>query len=161
MKKIILISGLVVALSLSSYARRTVAEGETHSALGDYKIQVDDKTLTINGKEHIPYVISYENSDVEVRVAIEMDKKCKKYYVISDNLSVQYVCNRKYFGVEKLDKEMERDGYKTSDAALNRVEYFRQKVITTDTNMRKDNTGLIAVYFPMLLENLDNMLASK
>ena len=161
MKKIILLAGLIVAVSLASYARKVVAEGKTYSALGDYKIHLDDKSFTINGKEHLPYVISYENSNIEVRVAIDMDKKGKKYYVISDNLSVQYVSNRKYFGVEKLDKEIEKDGYKTSDTALNRPEYFRQKVITTGSRWKQNKTELVAAYFPMLLDNIENLLATK
>jgi len=161
MKRIVLIAGLIVAVSMASYARKFVAEGKTNSSLGDYKIYVDNESLIINGKEHVPFVISYENSDMEVRVAIDMDRNGKKYYVISDNLSVQYVSNRDYFGVEKLDKDIEKEGYKTSDLSLNRNEYFRQKAITTNNKWRDDNTKLIAAYFPMLLSNVENVLAVK
>jgi hypothetical protein len=161
MKRIILVAGLTLAVSLVSFARKFVAEGETHSALGNYRIQVDEKSMFINGKEHVPYVITYENSNLEVKVAIDMDKEGKKYYVISDNLSVQYVANRNYFGVEKLPPELEKDGYKTSDAALNRLEYFHQKAITTNQGWKHDNTRLIAVYFPMLLNNSENVIAAK
>lgn len=161
MKKIVFLTVLVLVVSTSSFARRLVSEGKTYSALGDYKIHTGDKSLTINGKEHLPYIISYENSDMEVMVAVDMDKKEKKYYVISDDLSVQYVSNKQYFGVEKLEKEVENDGYKTSDEALNRVEYFRQKVITQDQKWRADNTRLVAAFFPMLLNNVENKLAVK
>ena len=161
MKKIILTAGLIVAVSLASFAKKFVAEGKTYSILGDYKIYVDDKSLSINGKEHIPFVISYENSDMEVKVAIDMDRNSKKYYVISDNLSVQYVSNRKYFGVEKLGSEVEKDGYRTSDLALNRPEYFRQKAISTDNKWKDNNTKLIAAYFPLLMSNLEYVLAAK
>jgi hypothetical protein len=161
MKRIILSALLVVAVSLASYARKFVAEGKTYSALGNYKIEIDDKPMFINGKEHRPFVISYENSDLEVRVAVDFDKKGKTYFVISDDLSVQYVANRHYFGVEKLAGDLEKDGYKTSDAALNRVEYFHQKAITTGYGWRRNNTKLIAAYFPMLLNNVENVLAAK
>jgi hypothetical protein len=161
MKKIFLTTGLILALGLGTYARVTIAEGKTNSALGDYKIEVADQHFMVNGKVHIPYVITYANSDLEVRVAIDMDRKGKKYYVLSDNLSVQYVSNKKYFGVERLDKELEINGYTTSDAALNRAEYFHQKFITTGQNWKKDNTELIAAYFPLLLENADKMVAAK
>jgi hypothetical protein len=161
MKRIVLIAGLIVAVSLASYARKFVAEGKTYSALGNYRIEMDNKSMMINGKEHKPFVITYENTNLEVRVAVDMDKEGKKYYVISDNLSVRYVANRKFFGVEKLAPELEKDGYKTSDAALNRVEYFHQKVITRGEGWRRDNTKLIAAYFPMLLNNIENVLAAK
>ena len=161
MKRFVLAAVLIVAVSFASYARKFVAEGKTYSALGNYKIEIDTKSMMINGKEHKPYVITYENSPIEVRVAVDMDKRCKTYYVISDNLSVQYVANGHYFGVEKLSKDLEKEGYKTSDAALNRLEYFRQKAMTTNEGWRRDNTKLIAAYFPMLLNNIENLLTAK
>ena len=161
MKRIILAAALIVAVSFASYARKFVAEGKTNSVLGNYKIEIDTKSMMINGKAHRPYVITYENSPMEIRVAVDMDKQGKTYYVISDNLSVQYVANRHYFGVEKLSKDLEKEGYQTSDAALNKVEYFRQKAITFNEGWKQDNTKLIAAYFPMLLNNIENLLAAK
>ncbi len=52
---------------------------------------------------------------MEVTVVVCKERKCKKYVVLSDKLSVQYVCNANYFGVERLDKSLEKEGYKTSD----------------------------------------------
>jgi hypothetical protein len=161
MKRIVLLAALIAAVSLASYARKPIAEGKTHSPFGNYTIQADNKSVWINGKEHKPFLITYENSNLEVRVAVDMDRQGKKYYVLSDNLSVQYVSNRHYFGVEKLDKVIELDGFRTSDAALNRVEYFHQKAITTGYSWRRDNTKLIAAYFPMLLNNSENLIAQK
>jgi hypothetical protein len=154
MKRIILTTGLIVAICLSSYARKFVAEGKTYSALGKYRIEIDDKYMTINGKQHRPYVITYENSDIEVRVAVDMDKGIKKYFVISDDLSVQYVATRKYFGVKILSPELEAEGYKTLDASLNKGEYFHQKVLTSGMSWKRNNTKLVAAYFPMLLNNV-------
>lgn len=161
MKRMILIAGLIFAVSLGTYARKFVAEGKTYSTLGNYKIEIADEFIMLNGKEHKPYVITYENSNLEVKVAVDMEKGVKKYYVISDNLSVQYVSNKHYFGVEKLAPEIAKDGYQTSDAALNRVEYFHQKAITTGMGWRRNNTKLVAAYFPMLLNNVENILAAK
>src|SRR5512138_1584199 len=161
MKRIILAAVLIVAVCLSSYARKFVAEGKTWSTLGKYKIEVDDKYMTINGKQHRPYVITYENSDLVVRVAVDMDRGVKKYFVISDDLSVQYIASRKYFGVQRLSGELEAEGYKTSDTALNRNEYFHQKALTTGMSWRRNNTKLVAAYFPMLLNNVENVLAVR
>jgi hypothetical protein len=161
MKRIILTAVIILAVSFASFARKFLAEGKTNSAFGNYKIEIDDKFITLDGKQHKPFVISYENSDKEVRVAIDMDRKGKKYYVLSENLSVQYVCNRKYFGVEKLNQELEKDGYKTSETALNKSEYFHQKVIKSGKGSALDNTKLIATFYPMLINNTENVLATK
>jgi len=161
MKRFFLVTALIFAVSITSFARKFVAEGRTYSALGDYKIEIADNPMTLNGKELKAFVISYANSNMEVTVAFDKTRKGMKYYVLSDKLCVQYVCNESYFGIEKLNKELEKDGYKTSDSALNRTEYFHQKVITRNTNCDLDNSKLIAAYFPMLINNYENILTSR
>jgi hypothetical protein len=161
MKRIFLATTLIIALSISSFARKFVAEGKTYSALGNYTLEIADNPIKLNGKELKAFVISYANSNMEITVAFDKDRKGMKYYVLSDALCVQYVCNGSYFGIAKLDKELEKDGFKTSDSALNKSEYFHQKVITRGGNCDLENSKLIAAYFPMLLNNFENILAVK
>lgn len=158
MKRTLLTAVLITIFCIGTFARKFVAEGSTYSALGKYKIEIDDKYIKVNGKEHRPYVITYENSGLEVRVAVDMEKGKKKYYVLSDALSVQYESDARHFGVELLSKDLEKDGFRTSQSALNRVEYFHQKAITTGRSWRRDNTKLIAAYYPMLLNNTENLV---
>jgi len=160
MKRILLTTALIVAFCLATFARKFVAEGQTYSALGNYKIETADNPVILNGKTLKAFVISYTNSNMEVTVAFDKNRKGMNYYVLSDNLSVQYVCKDGYFGVTKLDKELEKDGFKTSDSALNRGEYFHQKVISTGGTCDLDNSKLIAAYFPMLINNFENILTS-
>jgi hypothetical protein len=161
MKRIFLATALIFAVSFSSFARKFVAEGKTYSALGNYTIEMADNPIKLNGKELKAFVVTYANTKMEVTIAFDKSKKGMKYYVLSDNLSIQYVCDKGIFGVAKLEKELEKDGFKTSDSALNRGEYFHQKVITTDSNCDLENSKLIAAYFPMLINNYENILASK
>jgi hypothetical protein len=74
---------LIATICTGSFARKFVAEGKTYSTLGNYKIEVDDRFIMLNGKEHRPYVITYENTGLEVRVAVDMEKNRKVYYVLS------------------------------------------------------------------------------
>jgi hypothetical protein len=160
MKRILFAALLLLVCSSASFSREFVAGGKTYSALGDYKIETADNPVTINGEKIKAFIISYQNSPMEVKVVIKKDKECKKYIVLSDKLSVQYVCNENYFGVEKLDKSLEKDGYTTSDKALNRSEYFHQKVLAPGKRGEIENTQLIAAYFPMLLNETKEDLAS-
>jgi hypothetical protein len=159
--KRILFAVILIVFSAASFAKEVVAEGKTHSALGDYKIEVADQSMIINGEVFTPFVISYQNSPMEVKVAIKSDKDCKKYYVLSDYLLVQYVCNANYFGVEMLDKSFEKGGFSTSHANLNKSEYFHQKVLTSGQACELDNTMLIAAYFPRLINNMSEIVAAK
>jgi hypothetical protein len=155
MKRVFFAALMVVAFSSASFSRDFVASGKTNTALGDYKIETADEPVTINGEQFKAFVISYQNSTMEVKVIIKPGKKCKNYVVLSDKLSIQYVCNESYFGVQKLDPALEKDGYKTMDASLNRSEYFHQKVISPGKQSEVENTKLIAAYFPMLLKGAD------
>jgi hypothetical protein len=159
MKRMFFAALLIVAFSSALFSREFVASGKTHTALGDYKIELADNPVTINGEQLKAYVISYQNSPMEVKVVIKKVKDCKNYIVLSDKLSVQYMCNGDYFGVQKLDKSLASEGLSTSDAALNRTEYFHQKLIVPGKQDELMATQLIAAYFPMLIN--DELVATK
>ena len=161
MKKFYFAALLLAAFSSASFSREFVAAGKTYSALGNYKIEKADNPVTINGETVKAFVITYENSPMEVTVAVMKDKECKKFIVLSDKLSVQYVCNDNYFGVEKLDKSLEMQGFASSDAPLNASEYFHQKVLAPGRQGEIENTQLIAAYFPMLLKDNSETLATR
>jgi hypothetical protein len=161
MKKMILTTVLILVVCTVSFGKKVVAKGSTFSALGDYKIETVDTPTNINGVDCTTYKISYENSAMDVTLVVTKGRNCKKYVVLSDKLSVQYVCNPTYFGVEKLDKSFEKDGYKTSESALNKLEYFHQKVLGPGQQPEIDATKLIAAYFPFLLNTNENMTATR
>jgi len=159
MKRMFFAALLMIVFSSVSFSREFVAEGKTYSALGDYKIKLADNPVTINGVQLKAYIISYENSPMEVKVAVMKDKKCKNYIVLSDKLSIEYVCNGDYFGVQKLGKSFEKDGILTSDESLNRTEYFHQRLIAQGRQGELEATQLIAAYFPMLVK--DDLTTSR
>jgi hypothetical protein len=155
MKTLIFGALLTMAFSSASFAREFVAGGKSNTALGDYKIEIADNPVIINGEKLKTYIISYQNSPMEVTVVIQNGKKCRNYIVLSDKLSIQYVCNENYFGVQKLEKVFEKEGYKTDDVALNRGEYFHQKVLSPGKRDELESAHLIACYFPMLINDTE------
>jgi hypothetical protein len=161
MKKMFLAVLLIIAFSTASFGKKVIAEGKTFSALGDYKIETLDEPVMLNGKELNAFTISYENTGMKVTLAVEKTKKCKTYYVLSDNLSIQYVCNKNYFGVERLSKDLEKEGYTTSNTELNNEQYYHQRVLTGGGNSDMDNSKLIAAYFPFLLKDPEGIIAIK
>jgi hypothetical protein len=161
MKRILLFTTLILSVSLASFARKFVAEGKTFTALGNYKIEIADNPVILQGREMKAFIISYENTNMEVTVAFDKGNKGMTYYVLAPALSVKYVCNANQFGVAKLNNELENDGYRTSDSALNRSEYFHQKVLTTGATCDLENSKLIAAFYPMLINNCENILAER
>jgi len=162
MKRFISVFALIPLISLIAFSKGPVAEGNTHCCLGMYAVDKAVNQIIVDGKALPTFVISYENSDLSVRVGVDKsDKKCTKYIVVSDDLAVQYDCNRKYFGVKKLESAYHNDGYATSDLTLERSEYFHQKIITRDVSDQLEQVRLIAVYFPRLVKDYENVFAVK
>jgi hypothetical protein len=162
MKRLITAAVLVIALCTASFATKVVAEGKTHSVLGDYKIESVDNPVMINGKELKAFTITYENTGLKTTIAVEKALNCKKYYVLTNQLSVQYVCNGHYFGVERLDKKLEKEGFQTSNDDLDNYAYYHQKVLSSGAASTDiENTKLIAAYFPFLFKNTEEVLAVK
>lgn len=156
MKRIFTSALLVVLISCASLAKPfgqdIVAKGESFTPMGKFKIMTSDQPMVVNGVELDTYVITYENSDMAITIAIDKDKKCKRYITMTDKLSVQYVCNGEYFGVEKLKRENSINGVTTADKAMNRNAYFHQRVLTLGPNDKITCMKLIGAYFPELLK---------
>lgn len=157
----ILATALLTLFSAATFAGKVIAEGKTFTALGDYRIESSDNPMLIKGEVCRTYTVNYENSPMKVTIAVCKDRNCRRYVVLSDKLSVQYVCNPGYFGVEKLDRTFAGEGLRTSDEELNRVEYFHQKVLSPGKRDEIEATQLIAAYFPMLLNNQADAVALR
>ena len=74
MKKMFFLALLTVAFGSATFARELVAEGKTNSALGDYRIEKADNPVIINGEELKAFIISYQNSPMEVTIVIRKGK---------------------------------------------------------------------------------------
>lgn len=157
----ILFAVIILAAGTFSFASRVIAEGKTYTSLGDYKVVSIDNPVPLKGEDCRAYVIRYENTPMEVTVIVCREQTGQKYLVLSDRLSVQYVNNSRYFGVEMLDKSFEKEGYITDDSEMNRKEYFHQKVLGPGQMRELDAARTIAAFFPFLLRTDENMTAEK
>lgn len=160
MKRFITATVLLLMVSAVTMAKNPASTGKTFSPLGDYTLTAAENPVPLKGKDCQAYNVKYDNSPLEVTIIVCKERNCRRYVVLSEKLSVQYVCNPDYFGVEKLDKVFATEGYVTSDSELNRVEYFHQKVLGPGQMKEADATRLVAAYFPFLLKNAEELTAS-
>ena len=148
MKTIILTTVLFLMVSMFAMGNKIVAKGSSNSAFGNYKIEQLEDHMMLQGKELDKYMITYEKSDMKVVVVLDKQKKCKKYYVLTDEAPVQYECNGVYFGIKKLDDQLNFTGFVTSMEKLNKQVYFHQKVLASGSTDVIEHLGLIASYYP-------------
>lgn len=162
MKKILALITCIALLQLTGNAMDPVAQGKTFCCLGNYVIEKADYQMIIDGNAIKTFVVSYENSDMTITIGLDdSNKKCTSYIVQSDDLTIQYDCNRKHFGVNRVSEKYIKEGFETDDSSLNRTEYFRQKVITSKKKSNIDQVKLISVFFPKLVTDYETVFAVK
>lgn len=148
MKKFFLTTVLVLLVSMLTMGNKIVATGSSNSAFGNYKIEQMEDHMIFKGNELDKYLITYEKTDLKVVVVLDKQQKCKKYYVLTDQAPVQYECNGLYFGIKKLDNDLQAAGFATCLEKLNREVYYHQRVLGGGTTETVDHLQLIAAYYP-------------
>jgi len=151
MKRIFLVLVLFAAVTALSFGK-VIVRGNSNTAFGMYTIELCDQQKTFAGEDMNCYLISYSNSPVQVKVFVDKKWNCKNFVVVSDELSVMYTCNGRYFGVDKVGKQYRDEVIYTDNSKLDREDYFRQKVIQQGDIEEYDATMLIASYFPALIK---------
>jgi len=147
-----LLIGLLLFASLASLSYgKVVVKGESNTPFGAYTIEVLDQPMMLGGEDMKCYLISYEKTPLQVKVFVDKEKGCKNYVVVTDDLSVMYTCNGKFFGVNKVSNKYKAAGVSTDDNGLYRSNYFHQKVITQGDVAEFDATAFSASYFPALI----------
>jgi hypothetical protein len=125
--------------------------GNSLTEFGKYTITVSDAPIVINEEAVKTYDLTYENTTNPVRIALVKGEECVNFIVRSDEFEVQYTCNKGVFGVKKIDPKYQTLPKDELDAKLNRVSYFSQKVICNKQKSEDELLGLIACYFPSLI----------
>ncbi|MCU0459950.1 MAG: hypothetical protein MUE37_12780 [Bacteroidales bacterium] len=141
----------LLALVPSLQAKRIVLEGQSNTLFGDYRVESFDSPCTFSSKDCMCYLATYNNSDIVVKIVVWKEPLVTKYLVLSDKLSVQYVNNQNYLGVEKLENKFSGEGYSTIDQNMDRLAYFHQKVIRQGKLNEMESLLLIVSYFPQLI----------
>jgi len=151
MKRFFLTAAVILTVCLASMGNTIVAEGDSNSDFGAYKIEALNDQLPFMDKQLVQYQITYANSDLKVIVAVDKLKQGEKYYVLNEKFPVQYESNGTQFGIKVLDKAFAAKGFATTFENADRGEYFHQKVLTNEASNTKDRLNLIAAYYPGLL----------
>lgn len=151
MKRIFLTLLLVAGMTALSYGK-VILRGESNTAYGRFTLEVCDEPQMLAGEMMKCYLVTYENSPDVVKIFVDKEKNCKNYVVVSGKTSVMYTCNGNFLGVKQVDSKYAVDGILTDLTKLNRSNYLHQKVLARGITEDFDATGLIASYFPALLD---------
>lgn len=144
---------LAVGINVSARVKDgQVLSGNSLTELGTYSIIKAEVPMVVDDQVLETYELVYENASNPVRIGIINEKKCTTFLVRSDEVEVQYVCQKGVFGVRKMDKKYRELEEKSSDSKMDRINYLSQRIITQKQKSDKELLGLIACYFPVLVE---------
>jgi hypothetical protein len=144
---------LAVVMSVSAKIKDGQAiTGNSLSEFGKYTIVLSESPMVINNEAITTYELMYENTANPVRIGVVREKKRTTFIVRSEQFEVQYASDKGIFGVQKMDKKYRELPEATCDSKFNKVSYYAQRVITQNPKSEEELLGLIACYFPTLVD---------
>ena len=152
--KLLILTICLAIISLGTSAKIKDGKALTGNSLtdfGKYTI-VKSKAPMVVGKQVLEtYDLTYEHASNPVQIGLVKEKDCTTFLVRCDEFEVQYVCNKGVFGVKKTDKKYRTLPKEEMNTKLNRVSYYAQRVICQNKKSEDEILGLIACYFPGLI----------
>ena len=154
--KLVLLTLCMAILSLGASAKIKDGKALTGNSLtdfGKYTVAKSDAPMVYKNKVLETYDLTYENTSNPIRIGIVDEKECKTFIVRSDEFEVEYACRKGVFGVKKIEKRFQELPKEEMELKLNKVSYYAQRVICQDKKSEDDYLGLIACYFPDLVND--------
>ncbi|MFW6245998.1 MAG: hypothetical protein ACOC13_00970 [Tangfeifania sp.] len=153
--KFFLLSLCVLFLSVGVSAKVKDAKALTGNSLtnfGKYTIVQSDAPMVVDDQVIKTFDLTYENTSAPIRIGVLEEKKnCTTFLLRSDEFEIQYSCNKNVFGVKRMDKEYCELPDEATSSKLNKVSFYSQRVICRNQKTRDELLGLIACYFPNLV----------
>jgi len=152
--KLFILTICVALVSLGASAKIKEGKALTGNSLtefGKYTITVSDEPMIIASEAVKTYDLMYENTGNPIRVGLVQEEQCTTFIVRSGDFEIQYSCNKGVFGVNKIESRFQTLPTEEMDAKLNKVNFFSQRVISANKKSEEELLGLIACYFPVLV----------
>ncbi len=146
MSCVVILSCLTLVVTASNKVK-----GDSNTPMGKYVIEASDVAINYKGTEIKGYKLCYENCKKEVLIGVEELAHCRNFIVILDDLQIVYACDKGVFGVTKFPKQ--KSTSINLKEAIDREQFYHQKVITQKPKTEKELLGLIACYYPALLKS--------
>ena len=120
--------------------------GKTNSAAGDFVVRTTNDVFHYQGVEYQVYKVYYDNPDMNLKIAVNADGKCKSFIAYASDYILFYSCNKDGFGVRKV-MFSNPEAHKRFDVD----EYEQQTVIRKDRKIeKKEAIELIAAFLPSM-----------
>lgn len=156
--KLVLFSICLALISLGATAKIKDGKAMTGNSLtefGRYTVVNSDVPMMYNNQVLKTYELTYENTSNPIRIGLlcEEELKCKTFIVRTDEFEIEYACRNNVFGVKKIEKRFQELPKEEMELKLDKVSYYSQRVICKNKKSEDELLGLIACYFPDLVND--------
>lgn len=152
--KLFILTICVALLSMGATAKikdGRALSGNSLTDFGKYTIVNAEVPMVVDNQAVKTYELTYEQTSQPIIIGLVKEKKCTTFIVRSDEFEMMYTCNNGVFGVKKMDKKYQQLPKAEMDAKLDKVNYYAQRVISQNNKSEDELLGLIACYFPNLI----------
>ena len=125
--------------------------GNSLTDFGKYTVVNSDVPMVVGNKAVPTYDLTYENTSETIQIGLVKEKGCTNFIVRAGEFEIQYACRKGAFGVKKLEKRFQKIPKDKVEAKLNKVNYYSQRIICQNEKSEDELLGLIACYFPTLI----------
>ncbi|MBN1986754.1 MAG: hypothetical protein JW761_10650 [Prolixibacteraceae bacterium] len=152
--RVLILTVCVALLSLGVNAKIRDGKALTGNSLtefGKYTIVNSDVPMVLDNKMVPTYNLMYDDVNSPIRIGVLKDKDCTSFIIRSDEFEVMYQCQKHVFGVKKIDKKYQTLPADANNEKMDKVGYYAQRVICQNPKSEDELLGLIACYFPHLI----------
>jgi hypothetical protein len=129
-----------------------VISGNSLTDFGAFTL-VESQTKMVVANQAIPtWELIYENTSKPLQIGVIKDKKCTSFLVRSGEFEAQYSCAKNVFGVKKMDSQYRELPEEEFNSKLSKTDFYAQRVISQKPKTEEEMLGLIACYFPNLVD---------
>jgi hypothetical protein len=120
------------------------AAGTTNTLAGDFVVRTTNDVFHFQGNEYEVYTVYYDDPSMNMKIAVNVEGKCKSFIAYNSEFTMFYNCNKDGFGVRKVmfsnpDAHLQFDPL----AFQNQTVLLKQRKIE-----KKDAVELIAAFLP-------------
>ena len=120
--------------------------GTTNSSAGDFVVQTTSDMFHYQGSEYEVFRVYYDDPEMNMKIAVNTDGKCKSFVAYNGEFIFFYDCNKYGFGVRKV---MFSNPWVKDD--FNAQQFHDQSVLLKQRKVeKKEAVGLIASYVPIM-----------
>lgn len=152
--KLFILTICIAIISMGATAKIKDGKAMTGSSLtdfGKYTLVNSDVPMVVNNQALKTYELRYENTNSPVLIGLVKEKDCTTFIVRSDEFEIEYTCDKGVFGVKKMERKYQELSKEEMALKLNKVSYYSQRVICKSKKSEDEILGLIACYFPNLV----------